>query len=278
MAGRIKALYPLYLFGLLCLVAARFVLQKWTIKMVFLDGFYEFFMLQETGIGQLYLDDQLWFVSALFLASFIVAYLLVFHRQLYLNFLAPIFAVVIPAVFYRLYGNWVTHCAWGTIRAIGMLSLGCLTYQLYLFLDRRVGRHPFWITFLECSCLGFVIYIMWGTQSGYLDFVIVPFWAALVLLLFLKQGWLSKALDNQISCYLGSISYGIYVCQHVILVIFTVKPLLLPDTLSPVRSWCIRTAVFITLTILLAAIAEPLCRKLTKAVCAYFKRIWQTKT
>lgn len=264
--GRIKALYPIYIIGLTGVVILRFVLQKWTLKMVFIDGFYEFFMLQESGIGQLYLDEQLWFVSALFLAQCVVAYFLIFHRPLFLNFMAPILAVSIPAIMYRRFNGWVTHSAWGTLRAIGMLATGCLVFMLYLYVKVRIKDHLGAMTLAECSVLIIVLYIMWGTRNDYRDFVVIPFWAILVLLLFLKQGCLSKILDNKLSCYLGGLSYAIYVCQHISIIIFAVKPLSLPESFSPLQAWSIRTAAFIGLTIVIAVVVEPFSRKLTSAV------------
>lgn len=273
-AGRIKALYPVYIIGLAGVVMLRFLAQKWTLKMVFVDGFYEFFMLQETGIGQLYLDDHLWFVSALFLAQCILAYFLIFHRQFFLNFLAPILAVSIPAVMYRRFNSWATHCAWGTLRAIGMLSLGCLVCVLYLYVKGKRSALPKGaMSLAECAVLAVILYIMWGTRNDYRDFVVIPFWAILVLLLFLKRGYLSKVLDNRVSCYLGRISYAIYVCQHISIIIFAVKPLPLPETFSPLQAWAVRTMAFIGLTIMTAVIVEPLSRKLTKTLSTYFERI-----
>ena len=266
--SRIKALYPLYLISIIGTSVLRVVLQKWSLKTIFVDGFYEIFMLQETGLGELVINNHLWFVSALFLASIILAYFLIFHMQFYLNFLAPVLSIAIPAAIYRLYGNLISDHIWGILRAACMLSIGCLVYQLYLYVGQRLKGHMGLMGILECAVLALVVYIMWGTRSDYRDFVVIPFWAVLVLLLFLKRGLLTKSLDNKVSCYLGSLSYAMYVCQHMVIIVMSVKPLSLPKELSPVEGYWIRAAVFLGLTILLAAIAEPLSKKVTTVMFA----------
>lgn len=60
-------------------------------------------------------------------------------------------------------------------------------------------------TVMEVGLLLLLLYVMWGSRSDYMDFVILPFIAAFILALALGWGGLSKALDSKVSGYLGGI-------------------------------------------------------------------------
>ena len=254
-ANRVYALFPTYLFAMLLTGSIRIIIQKWKFKEMIVKGFYELFMLQTMGLGDFYINDLLWYVSALFCGSVIVAYFIIFHRQLLLNYLAPITIVIILAAQYRLFGHYPWPMVWGVLRAICEICIGCLTYQLYKVFSRRCRRSFIVATVVEVVLVLLLLYVMWGTRSSYMDFVICPFIAAFILALALGWGGLSKVFDSKVSGYLGGISYAIYACQHVFIILF--REGVIP---TPGNYW-VQAAEFVAMIIVLAMITTPLCKR-----------------
>lgn len=104
--------------------------------------------LQMSGLFELHVNPPLWFISAMMLASLVLALLFSFSRRLLVHAL-PVIALLCYAGLFFLQGNMDAIYSpsflnpqrylipLGTIRALGGLSLGCL---VWLFYDRFRDR------------------------------------------------------------------------------------------------------------------------------------------
>lgn len=228
LAGRYRRLYPMYLLTALLVIAAfRLTDPSYSLHTALVRGLPELLALQifwrPFGI-----DLHLWYVSALLWASFAVYALASKRRALFLGWIEPLALLLFIG-----YAGW-RH---GTVdltdpgvlplsgvRAFVELGLGCCLYVLWERLERAPRRLPAWLyTGLELALTLVLLGVMFETQRGWLDFVMIFVIAAFVLLIFLGRGRITRALDNRVSAFLGSISYAMYLNQ--LLVVFLTRPL-----------------------------------------------------
>lgn len=100
------------------------------------------------------------------------------------------------------------------LRALAEISLGCIIYCVYQKLS--IKRYsPMMMSFLEVGLLAVIVIVMYRTRRDYKDFIIVFVIGTFILVTMLKQGILTKLLDNKVSVALGAVSYHLYLSQGI---------------------------------------------------------------
>lgn len=223
-------LYPAF-FASLCISAAIkiFIFHDLSIKEMIKYGVWEALML--TGLGfPSAVSGIFWFVSALFISSFVVYWLVLSFKHIFLRFGSITLALIIYSQIYQQVGHidiGLTYgplMTWGTWRGIAGLSVGCFLFYMkyetktnFKFLNLIPN---YIITCTEIFLFVTVITVMWGTRRDIKDFIMIFILSILVLFAVSEKSGFSNILNNNISSYLGKMSYGIYVNQVPFLFLF----------------------------------------------------------
>lgn len=140
---KVKKYYPHYLFSLVISIIVFILLGKGP-RIEYKSLFLELFMLQMAGTNpDSLLNVPTWYISVLLIASYIIFYLYKNHRKLYVEFIVPVFLLVVGAWFYRNCGC-LSHSTLGSdittgvywnrplLLGFGMMSIGILLYEMYI--------------------------------------------------------------------------------------------------------------------------------------------------
>ena len=233
--GKIKNLYPHYLFSVIVyyFVSVAF-LNNYTFKTVLRYGLSEVLLLKMTGIFNTDFNGNGadWYVSALMIASFLLGYLLLRYKNSFLYFIAPSLSIGLYTYLYNNYGHLGTIFSFrlntfsGTLRAIAGMSLGCICYCIYNYINVHYNvmtkRSEVQATILEICCLIIIFGRFFITAKTSIDFMLLPVFSYLIIATFLKAGFISKLFDNNISLRLGGLSYAIFLNHSIIRDIFKV--------------------------------------------------------
>lgn len=255
-ARRFVRLWPHYLLTLVLFVALRvFYLKTLTVGEFLEKGFFEIFMLQ--SFGSSYVVMLLWYVSALFLASVLLYWL----GSVLQDHLPILMAFAAPLIFSAFHVNYATvdHTmdpavvgSLGLWRVFAGLGLGCAAACLGQRPVRR--RSPLVASLWEAGLLLALLLIMDRTYHSLWDFTAIALLVLLVRSVLLGDSALSRLLDNDLSAFLGRISYGSYLNQCFFLHLF--------GPVIPVRSYRSAAALFLGLNFLLSILTDRLARAL----------------
>ena len=72
------------------------------------------------------------------------------------------------------------------------------------------------MTIVELGLTVTIMIVMWHTRRDYKDFIMIFLLGGHILVTALNQGIVSKILNNNVSAFLGYISYPMYVNQLII--------------------------------------------------------------
>lgn len=187
------------------------------------------FLLDQIGFNKcVSCTPQAWFVSSLFWVSLFYFYLNKIFDKKYLNiiiwFLVTISTSFIINCNYPGFASNVKNSQifinQGIMRGISGIGLGYFILMLYNsnFLKKVNIKNRIIITGLEIYLAGFLVYylVISGKTPGNCYFLYIINFAILFYLLLIKQGLISKLLDNNISEVLGKWSYSIYI-MHIMI-------------------------------------------------------------
>lgn len=254
---RFARLYPHYLITMVPFLALRVCfLHTLTGKELVRDGFFEWFLLQSFGTSFVVL--LFWYVSALFLGSVLLYWLglaLRGHFPIAMSFAAPL----IFSLFSQYCGTLDCTMApavvgsqglWRVIAGLGLgCSVSCLARRLAPLLR---GRFALAAAALEAGLLLVLLALMYRTYRSPWDFIAVALLALLVLSVRLELSPLTRLLDNPVSGFLGSISYGFYLNQCFFLHLY--------GPVIPVHNYWRSALVFLLMNFLLSVCTLYLSR------------------
>lgn len=235
--GRWKRLFAIHTWAWFVAGAVQvYIWQSLKWRDAFTDGFFEFFMLEITGIGT---DGRVngpgWYCSALVICSLLIYFLLSKNKKTFLYVTVPLSSAVIFSYFCNQYGHlnrWTQHplvvCD-GLFRGFAEMGIGCICYEIVTRLQAGGGKGRLsegWEKALysvgEVVCFGVVLYTMWmpqGYQIGKtvaLEFICIPFMALFVVIVLSGKSVFHRILDNRLSGLLGRLSLYIYL-NHIII-------------------------------------------------------------
>lgn len=231
-ANKFKRLYPHYIFSFIvfCVVSV-FLLEKYSILHVFRYGLPEIFMLQMSGLSNVDFTGNAadWYVSALMIASFLCCYLYVKNASTFRLFVCPSLSLMIYTYLYHEIGHlggvrvFKLNTYVGTIRAMGGICLGCLCYELYIYIKQHFSMNMkarAILNIIDIICITAIIYRFTHQWKTTQDFLMLPIFMLFTLSIFLQESAIQKCLDNPISSYLGNISYAVFLNHTIIRDIF----------------------------------------------------------
>lgn len=216
--GRWKQLMPQYWLSIGLAILVRILLNpNFDVRQMIAKEIPEFFALQIFW-KPVSVNGALWYVSALLWAGALVHYLVSSKHKFFVSVFFPL--------------GLLTYCGWafmsvgnidiidsryfflgGFLRAFFEIGFGCSLYSVYKLLKRYQIKLPL-MSIIEFVTTAVIFFVMWRTQKDHKDFIMIFIMAAFVLAIAIGQGVLSKYLNNDISKFLGSISYPVYL-NHV---------------------------------------------------------------
>jgi len=102
----------------------------------------------------------------------------------------------------------------------GGVLLQSLWQKLHATIRPRLASG--WLPHLaEALCLLLIVMALWRCGYGRRQFLVIPAFAAGVLLFTLSRGWLTRSLESRPIQYLGKWSYSIYLNHFLLLLLFS---------------------------------------------------------
>lgn len=182
MYGKIKSIYPYFLFAFTVSFVATNILNKtsalqWINNL--LKSIWELLLLSQSGLSSTAYVGGNWYISAMLMAILVIYPLLRRNPETYLMTIAPICTILYLGYFSVKYGYIHVTGGWNGIifdsvfRAIGGLNIGCLIYaaleRLQSIRLTVIGQ----IFLLSMACFGyaFVLITVCLKATGPLDFI-----------------------------------------------------------------------------------------------------------
>ena len=184
----------------------------------------DFFAVQMEGYPGFIGSGVSWYLSALFMVSFIIYPLLCTHRKLFSRYIAPISAVFLLGYISKtVYGlsypdYWYGHMFEGMLRGFAEMSLGCAAFELKGWLDTDDDKNRRIYGFFEIGGYAATILALFHKESDIHDFLIVPLIFMCVSISFSNKSALARLFSGKItgpvSNWLGIFSLSIYLNHY----------------------------------------------------------------
>ena len=226
LGSRLKAIVPHHLFSWICMAVIAPALGLITVSDLLEKGWGELLLLKGVALGNnITVNGVSWYLGCLLILSYLIYYLLCRDRSLYLHFLAPMAFFLVMAYLYCVQGKlnvWVQTDLIPTMgfwRGTAEMSLGVIAYTLYEGISRRLRiTRGVRITATVAETAGWllVLYQMW-TGNNYRDFLVPILAAFLIISLFSCDSYLTRFLNNDVSAFLGKISFPMYLNQFILM-------------------------------------------------------------
>ena len=183
----------------------------------------DFFALQMEGFPGFFATGVSWYLSALFLVSFLIYPLLCRRREAFVKFIAPLSAVFIYGFINHELGglNFPDHW-WGVVyqgllRGWAGMALGCCAYGLKPAID--ADPHGALWGFFELAGYGVaLVYALCHPQTDIHDFLIIPFLFLAVAVSFSEKSLLNRFLGRgaagRACSLLGALSLSVYLNHY----------------------------------------------------------------
>lgn len=219
-------LMPVLLFGLLLF----YVLSWFTpLKVSRYDNIWALFLLQNIGITHHYASvGASWFVSCLFWVSSLFFYAYKNLKKELFNIILAIIVILCASCLANdrtiaTINNYNRIFNAGVLRAIMSMGIGYFLWNIYcdkLIKIKNITIKLFpklLITALEGYLTVFILQNVLFKSSTYNNYLILPLlFSVLFVLLLIKQGYISKFLNNRFSQFLGKYVYSLMLTHETI--------------------------------------------------------------
>lgn len=175
------------------------------------------------------INGTIWFVSVLFWCSVFYFYIYKIFDKKYLNIIIASITIFSYGVimncnhfkFDIITKNIFYFCNTGVLRGLAGLGVGYFLAMLYKsgFLQNCTKKMQIFISLLEISLIGFFTYFLFLTPKlpGKTAMTYIVCFSTLFYLFLVKQGIISKLLNNKYLAELGKYSYSIYIIHSAVL-------------------------------------------------------------
>lgn len=182
---------------------------------------YEFFFLQNYGFAALSCTGTVWYLSAMFLAIWLLYPIVRRHYDMYVGYAAPVLTLLISGYLVMTYGMLGSACEWlpnglnsGFLRAVSEITWGMFLFRISNGLKRGKFSKVMlgFITSVECICYMLVLAYMflWKMDYGQLDPICVLLMSIGVVITTSEQSLLFGKFDNKVSIVLGKFSMVLF--------------------------------------------------------------------
>lgn len=192
-----------------------------------LPDVWELFMLHNIGFTKPYPHlENTWFLSVLFWVSCLYFYVYKLIDKKWFNLIMAGCVFLGYSFYFHSYAANYENVYYvinlGVMRGLAGMSLGYFIYNMYndFLKNVRFGTSKIWqklfCTVAEIGLLIFVFKnILYQSMRYNNKLMIILAFALLLILFIIKQGYIAKLLENNVSVFLGKFSFSIYV-THVI--------------------------------------------------------------
>ena len=248
--GRIKKLYPHYLFSLIILSVFYYIIAG---NYSSLDDLFkllpEILLIQNIGIFKGGINYPLWYLSVLIISGYFIYYLIDKDKEYFVRFIAPICVIFIYTF---LIGNMEKLESWQIsgfiylplIRGIGAISIGTIIYEICKITNKSQIRSIYIYIFEIISLIG-IIYIL--TTEGNYDGYGIIFITFLIYSCFYNKSIIYKVFNfelyGKISKYMYPIylNHGLFTCAYPKIKVFLGTNISLIVTISGLILYSITT-------------------------------------
>ena len=224
---KISKLYPHFLFSFIVLFFLKvIILDTVSFSDACITSFWELTFLQNIGLTSsgVLINPVTWYLSAQVIAGYFVYYLLQKCYKLYLYVIAPLSIMFTFCYCYQRFGHLGTASqltlvtTTGIILGFACMSLGCIAYNLYAYLNTIINKDSLSVrilqTIFELVVIGVTGILCYKTGRSSKDFVLVMLVAILYISVFFNSSYISKMSTRKyisaIFNNLGHLSYAIF--------------------------------------------------------------------
>ena len=215
--GLLPDVYVAWIAAIAVFHFARHLSVSETVRKV-LFSIFDWLFLTQSGMSGYRFNGVTWYLSAMLLAMALLYPLLIWKRDLFLSWLAPLIAVFFYGYMYQAWGNlsgptsWVGFAMKGFIRAVAAISLGCFCYTLNQKWDRMKPTKlcRVLLTVAECGCYLFAVVMAFLSGHSKWDFIIVFFFAIGITLSFSQKSGSAQVFWHPCFNWLGIFSLDLY--------------------------------------------------------------------
>jgi len=194
------------------------------------DYIYGLFFLDNIGITIQHIGPS-WYVSVLFFVSLFYFYLYKALPERTANLIVGFLVWFAYVYLININNGYISDhilttnnvfCS-GLLRGIGGIGLGIFIFKFYDEIGKNIHTdHIFIFTILEILVMGWCLSALClAPHDIHNSMIFILAFVALIILFLLKQGYLTKILDNHVSVCLGKYAYSIFLTH--LLVFYCVK-------------------------------------------------------
>lgn len=218
---KIRSILPYYVFAVVFSYGRTIIAENFTpmeaLRNLML-GVWDLFFLRMSGIKTYSIVRATWYLSAMYLAMFILYPMLRRWKETFTHILAPLIAIVLLGYLSQTYGNLnqysnnYTFLYAGTLRALAEISLGCVCYVAYekIRTIQLTTLSRTLITLIQLFGYAGVLYCENDLPTKQFDFVLLLCLAVCIPLSFSGQGIAAPLFQHKIFPWLGKMSVILY--------------------------------------------------------------------
>ena len=223
---RVKSIFPFILLA--CLTSNFFYFvenaQLGVLKHNLIFSTVDVLGLQMLGFQGFYATGVAWYLSVLFIISFILYPILCRKREWFTKYIAPITVVIILGYVCKIDGclnnpgEWMGGLIYkGVLRGYADIAVGCIAYEVTSFIDKQIEKNCYKFKIIEIfGIITSFAYAIFHKNSDAYDFFLVPIMGIMVAISFSKHS-IGKNLNNNKVCnWLGTFSLSIYLNHYYI--------------------------------------------------------------
>lgn len=224
--GRLKAFYPHHLLSWVLVALIEVFIMKTMFPIEIAQaGWPELLLVNMFGfIRGGYVNIVCWYLSALIFGSLIIYFCLLKDEEGFIKIAAPVIFVAFYGILFDRKGSLANTIIFtrysahlGFMRAVADITAGTVAYRIYEWMeDIELPYESVIATAVEGMILAASFLYMYSC-TGKFDFLFVPLFMAFVISVFRGRSFLTKALDNPVSEWLGKQSFAFFLNNAVVI-------------------------------------------------------------
>ena len=249
-------IFPYHIYAYICSFFVTMYANHLTIRQLvrmFIDSLPNLFLLDMTGIPYTIVNGYEWYISAMFIAIFLIYPLLRINFDLTINVIAPLASVMILGWISYSYGTIASVVVWtglvykGVLRGLSVMLLGCVAYALYQKINALnfTKRGISLLTFLEWG-IYFLTVLFICTNESELYYIYFAILLAIAIAITFSGKTQLFRISERVCWFLGKLSLPLYLNQWYSKMIVEQYMTSLPE---PWRIWIYLILAFINAVI-----------------------------
>ena len=221
MRGRFLSMMPYTIPAFIIYYVSRILFSKWslyTLAHSVTTGYVEMLGLEQAGWSGNKPTQVYWYVSVLYIVSFLFYPLLLKYKDTFRRWIAPVVAVMGYGFMFHMDNAlnqseiWYTIIFKGLLRGLAGMALGAAFYELKLWLDREETPKKNGIAFAEIFGYVAALYLafFYNGDNTQLQFIFPVVIAPSIAISFSQQSFLGKLFKGKAFTIMGELSLCLY--------------------------------------------------------------------